>query len=240
VPYAEYFRVLARRWWLLPLVTLVAAGSAFMFARAQTPIYRSTTKLLVTPGRPDLGQQLTLEKQLRPMAQRVKTTEIARLVDESERLDLGAERLLGMIRAEAIVDQGYVQIDVEDTDPERAERIAGAFAQVFAQQHAAADVGKPLAERLTVDVLDRPSGATQVWPQTRVLVLAAGLIGLLGGLFLVFAFEYFDDTLKTREDVDRLLGLSTLASIPRPGVGQPVAEKRALAAVGQKGEQRVS
>jgi hypothetical protein len=73
-----------------------------------------------------------------------------------------------------------------------------------------------------------------------VLVLAAGLIGLLGGLFLVFALEYFDDTLKTREDVDRLLGLSTLASIPRPGVGQPVAEKRALAAVTQKGEQRVS
>jgi protein tyrosine kinase modulator len=89
-------------------------------------------------------------------------------------------------------------------------------------------------------VLDRPSGATQVWPQTRVLVLAAGLIGLLGGLFLVFALEYFDDTLKTREDVDQLLGLSTLASIPRPGVGQRVAEKRALAAVAQKGEQRVS
>jgi capsular polysaccharide biosynthesis protein len=240
VPYAEYFRVLRKRWWLVPLVTLVAATSALLFAQAQTPIYRSTAKLLVTPGRPDLGQQLTLEKQLRPMAQRVKTTEIARLVDESERLDLGAERLLGMTRAEAIVDQGYVQVDVEDTDPERAERIAGAFAQVFAQQHAAGDVGKPLAERLTVDVLDRPTGATKVWPQARVLAVAAGLIGLLGGVLLVFGLDYLDDTLKTADDVDRLLGLSTLASVPRQRVRQELADQPALAAVGQKGKQRVS
>src|SRR3712207_2123221 len=121
MPYGDYARVLLRRWWLLPLVALTAAGAALLFARMQTPLYRSTAKLLVTPGRPDLGQQLTVEKQLRSMAQRVRTTEIARLVDESERLDLGAERLLGRIRAEAIIDQGHVQIDADDTDPQRAE-----------------------------------------------------------------------------------------------------------------------
>jgi capsular polysaccharide biosynthesis protein len=240
MPYAEYFRVLRRRWWLIPLVAVVAAASAFLFARVQTPLYRSTAKLLVTPGRPDLGQQLTLEKQLRPMAQRVKTTEVARQVDEVERLDLGAERLLGMMKAEAIVDQGYVQIDVDDTDPGRAERIAGAFAQVFAQLHAAADVGKPLAERLAVDVLDRPSGAAQVWPQTRVLTIAAALIGLLGGVLLVFAIEYLDDTLKSTDDVGRVLGLSTLASIPRQRVDQQVARQSSLSPVGRKGEQHVS
>jgi capsular polysaccharide biosynthesis protein len=158
---------------------------------------------------------LTVEKQLRPMAQRVKTTEIARQVDESERLDLGAEQLLARVRAEGIIDQGFVQIDADDTDPERAERIAGGFAQVFAQQHAAADVGKPQAERLNVDVLDRPSPAVQVWPRTRVLVLAAGLVGLLGGILLAFGLEYLDNTIKTAQDVQRTLGLSTLGQIPR-------------------------
>jgi capsular polysaccharide biosynthesis protein len=239
VPYGEYFAVLRRRWWLLPLVALVAAGSAFIFARAQTPLYRSTSKLLVTPGRPDLGQQFAVEKQLRPIAQRVRTTEVARLVDEAERLDLGPDRLLGMIRAEAIIDQGHVQIDADDTDPERAERIAGAFAQVFAQQHAAADVGKPLTDRLNLEVLDRPSAATQVWPQTRVLVLAAALIGLLGGILLAFGLNYLDDTLKTNEDVERLLGLSTLARVPRWSA-EPTAEGARLASVSPRGEQRVS
>src|SRR3712207_1091240 len=108
MPYADYLRVLLRRWWLPALVTLAALAAALLFARAQPPVYRSTARLLVTPGRPDLGQQLTVEKQLRPMAQRVKTTEIARLVDEVERLDLGAENLLARVRVEGIIEQGYV------------------------------------------------------------------------------------------------------------------------------------
>src|SRR5438105_11985611 len=124
MPYSEYLAVLSKRWWVVPLVVAIAAGSALLASRTQTPIYRSTSKLLVTPGRPDLGQQLTVEKQLRPMAQRVKTTEVARQVDETERFDLGPERLLARIRAEGMVDQGYVQIDADDPDPERAERIA--------------------------------------------------------------------------------------------------------------------
>lgn len=239
MPYREYARVLLRRWWLLPLVAVAAAGAALLFARMQTPLYRSTARLLVTPGRPDLGQQLTVEKQLRPMAQRVKTTDIARQVDESERLDLGAERLLGQIRAEAIIDQGFIQIDADDTDPRRAERIAGAFAQVFAQQQAATDVGKPQAERLSVDVLDRPSAASQIWPQTRVLLLAAGLVGLLGAILLGFGLEYLDATLVSADEAERLLGLPVLGRIPRASI-RAESESAEINAVRQRGEQRVS
>jgi len=231
--------VLLRRWWIPPLVALVAALSALAFVRLQTPMYRSSSKLLVTPGRPDLGQQLTLEKQLRPMAQKVKTTEIAREVDRVERLDLGAERLLGKIRAEAIVDQGYVQIDADDSDPERAERIAGTFAQVFAQQQAAADVGKPLAERLNVEVLDRPAAAVLVWPQPRVLIPATALIGLLAGLLLAFGLEYLDSSVKTPDEIERLLGLATLAVIPRHEASSQTA-RVSPAPVTPRGEQRVT
>ena len=234
MPYGEYVRVFLKRWWLVPLVAFVAVAVAALAARAQTPLYRSSSRLLVTPGRPDLSQQLTLEKQLRPMAQRVKTTEVARQVDQSERLDLGADALLARVRAEAIVDQGYVQIDADDTDPARAERIAGAFANVFAQQQAAADVGKPQAERLYVDVLDRPSAATQIWPQTRVLLLAAALVGLLGAILLIFLLEYFDDTLKTSQDVERILGLSVLGRIPRQSAEPVASPGPQLAAVGPR------
>jgi capsular polysaccharide biosynthesis protein len=235
VPYRDYLAVLRRRWWIVPLVALVAVAAAWLVARSQTPLFRSTSRLLVTPGRPDLGQQLTVEKQLRPMAQRVKTTDIARQVDETERLDLGADQVLSRIRAEAVIDQGFVQIDVDDSDPRRAERIAGAVAQVFAQQHAAADVGRPQAERLNVDVLDRPSPAAQIWPRTAALVLAAGLIGLLGGILLAFGIEYMDDTIKTADDVQRLLGLSALGRIPRvSGPGADPAGDRSPVAPGER------
>lgn len=42
----DYARVLARRWWLILLVTVVAAGSAFAFSVAQTKMYQADAKLL--------------------------------------------------------------------------------------------------------------------------------------------------------------------------------------------------
>ena len=215
MPYVEYLAPLRKRWWLPIGLAAIAAVVALVLSSAQTPIYRASARLLVSPGRPDLSQQFTLEKQLRPMAQRVRTTEVARQVEQDERLDLGPERLLAMVKAEAVIDQGLIQIEVDDVDPRRAERIAASFAQVFAQQQAAADIGKPQAERLYVDVLDRPSAASQIAPQTRVAALAAGLIGFAAGILLAFGLEYADNTLKTPDDVERALGLATLASIPR-------------------------
>lgn len=214
MPYSEYLGVLLRRWWLVVLVVLVAAGGALLVTRVQPAVYRSSVKVLVTPGRADLGQQLTVEKQLRQIAQRVRVTEIAREVDERRRLDLGAERLLAMIRAEAIMDQGYVQIDVDDVDPGRAEQIVAAFAEVFVEQHSARNLGLPQAERLNVEVLDRASTASQIAPQPRVAALAAALIGLVAGLALAFAVDFLDDTLKTAGDVDRVLGVTTLGWVP--------------------------
>jgi capsular polysaccharide biosynthesis protein len=240
VPYSEYLRVLLKRWWLIPLVGLVAAACALAYSQTQTPIYRSTARLIVSPGRADFGQVQTVREQLRPMAQRVKTSDVARQVDQEERLDLGPERLLASVKAEAALDQGLIVIESDDTDPQRAERIAGAFAQIFAQQQAAADLGKPLAERLIVDVLDQPSGAVQIYPQTRVQALAALLLGLLTGLLLVFGLEYVDNTLKTDADIQRELALSTLARIPTEAERGRPAPQPSTTPANSRGEQRVT
>jgi uncharacterized protein involved in exopolysaccharide biosynthesis len=50
----------------------------------------------------------------------------------------------------------------------------------------------------------------------KALNLALGFfLALFGGISLAFLLEYLDDSLKTREDVERRLGLYVLASIPR-------------------------
>jgi capsular polysaccharide biosynthesis protein len=67
-----------------------------------------------------------------------------------------------------------------------------------------------------VSILDRPSPARLVWPQTRVIAGAALLLGLLVGGLLAFMIEYFDDTVKTAADVEQTLGTITLGRIPRP------------------------
>ena len=180
----------------------------------QAPIYRSTVRLEVS-ARFDNGQQLALERLIPQLAQRVKTSELAREVDSRLRLDLGTDAILSRVRTEAVVQSAQILIEADDVDPVRAEAIAFETARVFEEQHAARNQGIPSQDRAIVSILDRPSAARLVWPQTRAIVGAAALLGLLVGGILAIALNYADDTLKTSADVERGLGLVTLGWIPR-------------------------
>ncbi|MFW2440543.1 MAG: GumC family protein [Arenicellales bacterium] len=52
-------------------------------------------------------------------------------------------------------------------------------------------------------------------PNLRKNLLAAMLLGLLGGLGLAFLFEFLDDTIKSGTEVERVAGLALLGIVPR-------------------------
>jgi uncharacterized protein involved in exopolysaccharide biosynthesis len=58
---SDYVRILARRGWLIALAVAITAGSAFIFSRLQTPIYRATQKILIQPARNDFGSGADVE-----------------------------------------------------------------------------------------------------------------------------------------------------------------------------------
>ena len=145
----------------------------------------------------------------------MRTSDVAREVDSRLRLDLGPEAILSKLRAEPISQSAQIQLEVDDVDPARAEAIVFETARVFEEQHAVRNQGIPTQDRAVVSILDRPSPARQVWPQTRAIVPAAAVLGLILGALLAHAVHYLDDTLKTAEDVERTLGVTTLGRIPR-------------------------
>jgi capsular polysaccharide biosynthesis protein len=210
----EYAQVLRRRWWIIVLLAAVMAASAFAYARLQTPLYRSSVRLLVS-GRFDYGNLLAIEKQLRSLANQVQTTAVAEEVDRRLRLDLPPEALFERLKTDAVPDLIQIEITYDDVDPARAQQVVKAFADVFIEQHTARQQPLPRAERVEIQLRDRPTPPVLFWPQTRVLVLAAGLIGLVVGTLLAFAIEYLDDTLKTPDDVDRYVGLVTVGVVPQ-------------------------
>ena len=67
-------------------------------------------------------------------------------------------------------------------------------------------------------ILDRPSGPH------RLRDIALGLmLGVLGGVGLAFLAESLDNTIRTPDDIKNLIGLSSLAMLPR--VGTPNGNK---------------
>jgi len=228
----DYLAVLRKSWRLIIFTAVVTTASAFIFAKLQQPIYRSSVVVEVT-GRLDYGTSLAINNQLRQMANRLQTVNLANEVDRRYQFDLGGERLMDKIHTQAFPDSVTIQIDVDDTDPTRARQVARGFAEVFVERETASQEGLPQQERRVVSMLDEPKPPRLYWPQTRVFLLSGLILGLVLGVLLAFARDFLDDSLETVEDVERYLGpgVVTLGMIPHwaesAAASHHVAEKAA-------------
>lgn len=214
--------VLRKHWVLIVGVVGVAVIASYLFARLQTPIYRATAFLTVSPSRMDYGQTLTIENVIRQYARQIQTDRLAEEVNDALKLDLPIERLRSKMKAAAVMDDLTLKLEVDDTDPTRARDVAVTWARKFVELHQNRMASVEPRDRIEIDLLDRPPPADLNWPRRNQIMLAAAILGLMVGVALAFALEYLDDTLKTPGDVDRYVKAPLLAAIPGgdgPGLG---------------------
>lgn len=212
----EALRALRERWWILIAAGVAAALAAYITVKLPwvEPRWRSSVLMQAT-GRLDYGNFLALEKELRPLAEQVLQLDIMRDVDQSLHTDLAPEVMLAHTRAEPVVDSDQIRLDVDDSDPARAEQISLAIADVYTQQHNAAEQGKLREERVILSTLDRPNQAVLIWPQTAIIVPAAAVLGILVAGLVVLVMLYLDDAIRSPADVERYLELPVLGTVPR-------------------------
>ena len=92
----EYFRILRRWGWLLVLAAMLTAGAAYVFSKAQTPIYRSTV-VINFQGRPDLGLTQAAKALLRSYVAVIDTGTFAQKVIDVKQFDRTKGNLLGNV-----------------------------------------------------------------------------------------------------------------------------------------------
>jgi capsular polysaccharide biosynthesis protein len=223
----EALRALRDRWWILLAAAVLASLAAYGYVKlmpAAESRWRSSVLMQAT-GRLDYGNFLALEKELRPLAEQVLQLGIMRDVDRSLHTDLAAEVMLEHTRAEPVQDSDQIRIDVEDSDPSRAELLSLTIADVYTQQHNAAEQGKLREERVILSTLDRPNTAVLIWPQTRILLPAAAALGLVVAGLAVLGGVYLDDTIRSPADVQRYLELPLLGIVPRGRTPKPSSSR---------------
>src|SRR5438128_10823707 len=151
---------------MLLVAAALAGVAAFIYVKLPwvEPRWRSSVLLQAT-GRLDYGNFLALEKELRPLAEQVRQLGIMREVNANLHTDLPPALILERTRAEPVVDSNQLRLDIEDSDPRRAQQLSLEIADVYTRQHNAAEQGKLREERVILSTLDRPNDATLIWPQ---------------------------------------------------------------------------
>lgn len=222
----ELFQVLLSRIWLILSAGLFLALVCFAVSKFLiTPTYESTTKIYilnktesanVTYSDVQMGTQLTKD-----YAELISSRYVLEEVIQKLGLDEDYKGLLDQVSVTTPSDTRIVAITVEDTDPVQAMNIANCIREV------ASDHIQNVMDIEAVNVVETANMPTEkAGPSCMKWTLIGGVLGCFILCAIILIQYLLDDTIKSSEDVEKYLGLSTLALIPVAVSAEETAKKK--------------
>lgn len=211
----EIFIILVSKLWLIILIGIIGGGIACSISIFLIPeSFESTTKIYilnrqeentVTYSDVQLGSQLTKD-----YAELIQSRLVLEEVIEKLGLtDLDYDEMLKKVEVTTPADTRILSITVTDYDPQLAMDIANQI------REAAAVHIKNVMDIEAVNVVETANYPLEKASPSIVMWTLAG--ACIGGIFVIavlLLIYFLDDTIKTSDDVEKYLGLSTLALIP--------------------------
>ena len=205
----ELYYALKKR--VLVILAAVLAGAVIAGAATKllmTPVYSATSTMLVLTKETTLSSlaDLQLTKDYNILI--TSRTVLQDVVDELN-LDMTYKELMECITIENPSDTRILSITAIDKDPKMAKKIADTLAKT------SADFIGDKMEVTPPKVIEEGEVPTiQTSPSTKKNVLIGALAGLILSAGIIILLTLMDDTIKSEEDIENYLGLTTLASIP--------------------------
>ncbi len=210
----DYINVLRKRWWLIVLAGLSAAAAAYVFSKLQTPLYRSQATYQVLFNRLDTGGNFFADTLLNSYIGLVYQPSRMQAISDQLGLDQPGTALMEYVRVQPQPDSLKIVIEADAFDPETSRSLATAVGSMLNEKVVEANRTLQGEDRAFMTLVQEARAGDLAKPQTKINVLAGGLLGGVLGVLLAFILEYMDDTLKTAADVERFAGLTTIGAIP--------------------------
>lgn len=229
----EIFFLLKRRILIIILSIVVAGGAVGLYSNYFIdPVYESTARLYILTQSTSLtsladiqvGTSLTQDyKEL------IKSRTVVEQVIENMGLSRSYSSVLKQLTITNPSNTRIIVITVQDTDPELARVMADEFVDVSKQYISDIMVTK---EPSVVEYGNSPM--KPVSPNVMKNTLIGALLGLFLSVAVIVIIYMMDDTIKTTDDIEKYLGLNTLASVPLRQGEQKSKRKRIFSAIGGK------
>lgn len=211
----EIFAVLLHWWWLMLLSAIIAGAACFaVSAFVITPTYESTTRIVILNKQNESNQltysDLQMGSQLtKDYAELIKSRYVMEQVIATFRVDMNYEKFVKKVNVVTPTDTRIIDITMTDPDPILAKELVDEIRNVAAVRI------KEVMDIEAVNVVDEGNlpekPANPSIPKWTVIGFLLGAFAAAGVVLIRFLL---DDTIKSSEDIEKYLGLSTLALIP--------------------------
>ena len=208
----QIFYVLKEKMLVIIAVGLLVAclscvGTKFFI----TPTYTSTSSmLLLTENGVESVSDLQIGSQLaKDYSVLITSRPVLDETIKSLKMDMTYGELKEKITVENPQDTRILNITVADSEPKRAQKIVNKVASISAQF-----IGDKMEVKAPKIIDEGQLPIKKSSPNMKKNAILGLLLGLIfsAGVFVVLSI--LDDTIKSEEDIEKYLGLSTLTSVP--------------------------
>lgn len=216
----ELLRYILSKFYVVVIATVVVVlGGEIYSTYLKTPLYRSTTKLVLTSSQGDNSQtavtntDITLSNNLvKTYSEIITSRGVLSKVIDNLKLNISTEDLANKVTVSSVSNTQIITLSVSDPDAGQAEKIANEIAKVFKAEIVS------LYKIDNVQIVDKAQAASapynvNILKQT-LQFLAAGLAMGIGIVLIMF---YLDNTVKSSQVVEDKVGLVVLGVVPKVG-----------------------
>ena len=214
----EIAYALKKRWKLIALITIAATlVSAILSFFVIKPQYEAKTKLFI--GKQELegstysSSDISMYQQLvKTYAELVKTSDLVNKAVRNANLDLNQNEIKGILNnlnANPSSDTQILELSFIGKDPQMTLKVIEAITDEFISE------SKELIPNGNVQVIQKPQlPESPINTNKKRNIIIAFVLGIVIGIGLALLLECLDNTFKSREELEKTLGLPIIGNIP--------------------------
>lgn len=208
--------------WIVIILMIIGAVFGFIYTKYLVePKYTSSVTLILSkPVNADESQNSDLsitqsdislnQKLISTYGEIIKSRKVLEQVINNLSLDMDYDSLFKCFSTNAVEDTDVVKVSVTTNSPTKSASIANEAVNVFS-----GEVVK-IYNIKNVSIIDEGQAdyePVNVNMAKNIIVFA--LLFFTIGVAIVFAIYYFDNTIKSKEEIEKYLGVPVLAIIPK-------------------------
>ena len=226
----EFFRSFwNKKGWIISITLLFAVIGAVYSMMFVTPKYTATTTLILASNSSESADtsitsgELTLNNSLvSTYRELAKSESVLNQVVENLRIrNVTSSVIKKNLDVSSVTGTQILKVSVTNENPDYAERITNETAAVFIEK--VQEIYK-IENIKVVDQAKTPTTPSNINHTKDVLKFAG--IGLVLGFLVVFFTNFFDTTIKTKEDIESQFKLHVLATLPKYETAMQKVDKK--------------
>lgn len=213
----EIFQIIRKGLWIILLITIlsVAASGAVSFYLL-TPSYEASSTIIIGNSSKlseeygyDYNDVLMFQQLAKTYGQIAESRTVAEKAAKKLGQDISTQDIQSKITVNIAADTQVLKITATSTSREDAQNTANVLSDTFVEE------AMRIFPSGNVQVMDRATYPEDpVSPKPILNMAIAFFLGLMVSLGIIFLREYLDNTVKSENDIHRLLGIPVIGLIP--------------------------